>query len=113
MDSQKMLFGIQEQHEADMQAKHLARSTDPETSHKVAADIAKDGSVGRLQQLVIDTLIAHGRSLTANEVSDKAGVPNLHKRMAELERRGLIRVTGVRRCEVSKREAQTYFIDRD
>lgn len=112
MDMQRDLFNWQEQHQRDLEAKHLARRTDPDTSKLVASDIAREGTVGRLHQLVIDTVAKHPNK-TAREISDIAGVDNLHKRVAELVRRQLLRVTGYRQCTVSGRMAQTYFINRD
>lgn len=112
MESQRDLFGWADDHQRDLEAKHLARSTDPETSKSIAADIARDGTVARLKQIVLKTLLHHPNS-TASECSMYSRVENLHKRFKELEREGLVRVTGTRACRVTGKTVQTYCVRMD
>lgn len=82
-----------------------------ETSLAAFQEIQQDGTLGARQKQALEILIQHG-PLTGNEVSHKAGLPGLWKRLSELEDLGLVRSVGKRRCAVTGRQAMTWEVTR-
>lgn len=54
----------------------------------------------RYRQVI--AVLKHDGPSTGNEISDRAGVPGLHKRLSELKRAGLIREVGKRTCRITR-----------
>jgi hypothetical protein len=87
----------------------FARSTDPATSHKSAAEI--EPKIGTLHAAFVKRVAAWfnrtGTWPTANEVAQ--GDESLRKRARECVRKGLLKVGPARTCSVTGKSAQTYF----
>jgi len=86
----------------------LARSTDPETSHRAAAEIAPTLR-GRQAWALGQVRANPGR--TANELARLAGLSDprtLNRRLCELRTQGLVKNTHARRCEVSGRQCMVW-----
>lgn len=72
--------------------------------------LKRSGKLTKSQWHVYDYLFRHG-PLTARELNGQlsavfggAAAPSYHKRLSELQRMGLVRESGVRRCEYSRRQ---------
>ena len=88
---------------------HLARGSDPVTSHE-AANRLKD--TGRLGELELVALVAVRREpgRTAREIEQaESKIGELHKRFRDLERRGLIREGVPRPCGITGIKALTWY----
>lgn len=86
----------------------LARKGDPETSHAAARAMNK-GKASRQGQKILTALSA-SNGLTAGELEEKLGF-HTHKRMAELERLGLVlRGYQARKCRVSGTMRLTWWV---
>lgn len=98
---QRTFFDVE--HAADMAAKRLpVRASDPDTSHQSAADDRT-----RLHALVVQLVTDHP-GITAREANAMAGC-EIHKRLREAERLGLIREGSPRVCTVSGRLALSWW----
>jgi hypothetical protein len=91
----------------------LARQSDPVTS-RVAAEEIKP-KVSQLQQAFLAALAAIGKPATANEVAAKAvamglagNAESVRKRSAEVERAGMVRMAGIKRCNVTNKLAEAW-----
>lgn len=91
----------------------ISRPTDPSTSHESAAEV-----MPRLNDLQIKALAGYSRweERTANEaaaICAKASGgchESYRKRKAELQRMGLIRCVGKRKCGVTGRNAEVFEV---
>ena len=72
------------------------------TSLQALHAIRESGTLGQRQIQAYEVLHHHG-PLTGNELSSKAGLPGLWKRLSELETKGMIKVVGERPCTVTGR----------
>lgn len=91
-------------------AKHLARRTDPATSHDAARGIV--GSLGRLQAEALAAIRRHPAH-TATELADLAGIRDprvLNRRISELAADGRIVCVGERACRVTGRRARIWEV---
>jgi len=86
----------------------LARRNDPETSH-IAADAMNQGGASRQGVKVLEALRATD-GLTAGELEAQLGF-HAHKRMAELERLGLVRKGEARICTASGTLRHAYWLE--
>ena len=85
----------------------LARRNDPETSH-IAADAMNQGRASRQGVKVLEALRATD-GLTVGELEQQLGF-HAHKRMAELERLGLVRKGKARKCGASGTMRLTWWV---
>ena len=90
---------------------NLARWTDPVTSRWSATEMKESGAVGQMQRLALH-LIKSNPGRTAKELEQ---IRSLHdgqvrKRLAEMERKHMIRRGEPRRCKVTGRRATTWWI---
>ena len=89
----------------------ISRSTDPETSHITAQEITRDGTVAGLRELVSEA-VKINPGLTSRELSLSSGEiahESFHKRLPELERRGMVHRGDARRCRDTNRMATTWY----
>lgn len=93
----------------------IARRTDPQTSHDAAAEQLP--RIGKSQADVLAVIRRSASALTANEAAEIARrstannsrmCETYRKRLGELERKGLVRVVGVRACGVTGKRVQMY-----
>ena len=93
----------------------IARHSDPETSHQGAAEYSHRG---RDQQIMYD-LIRDYPGRTAAEYSDLLRERGVHwyraarlptKRISDLKDAGRINVGPARRCAITRRQAQVYYV---
>lgn len=91
----------------------LAREDDPPTSKAAAKEIGP--KVKQLQKAFLDALKNLGRPSTAREIGERAKQIGLHgesesvrKRAKELERLGVIKTFGTRKCQVTGKPAQAW-----
>ena len=93
-----------------MQQKNLFRSTDHDTSQEGAKHILR--KLGPLQidfiMRVEDFFERHQYWPTAQEVAD--GNESIRKRAAECVRAGAVGIGKSRRCRITGRPAQTYYL---
>ncbi len=92
-------------------AKRLARRTDPETSKWAAHAIVQSGSLANLQQRCVD-LVTLYPGKTAAELSQAAGDRDprkVNRRLAEVERKGLVIRGEPRPCTLTGRRAHTWL----
>tara|TARA_R100001163_G_C5020190_1_gene163216 strand:+ start:652 stop:1023 length:372 start_codon:yes stop_codon:yes gene_type:complete len=82
----------------------LSRKNDPQTSKDSAKQIMS--ATGRLRETFLQRLKQMPNGATANEIA--RGDESVRKRAAELQRLGLIEVTGKRRCSISNKVCQIY-----
>jgi hypothetical protein len=67
-----------------------SRSSDPITSHEAEAHLRSTGRLGRLQDLVLD-LLRQNPGSTARELDSRFILDGVaHRRLIELERKGLV-----------------------
>ena len=100
--SAKQRTFFDDEFDQDLQAKRLARRTDPRTSHQAARSI----KVNQLQQKALELIRVHPM-MTGRELSGIAGW-DAWKRLSELADAGLIQCAGERRCSVSGRNARIW-----
>ena len=89
--------------------KKLARASHPKTSHKAAKEILDD--LAKLQAWTLAAVIANP-GLTTNELADVLGLRDPRKigrRLPELAKKGQIRRGESRACDVTGRDATTWF----
>jgi len=93
--------------EAIANAEPLSKRNDPWSSYKAAEDFHRHAATQR--QRVLDTLRQHG-PLTGAEIGLKMGGDRYagHRRLAELERAGLVERAGFRKCNVARRQCQLW-----
>jgi DNA-binding transcriptional ArsR family regulator len=87
---------------ADFDATKLARTSDPETSHEAAQDVAKGARRSATKRALLAALREEdGR--TAGELADATGIeyPEVWRRASELKTDGLVEVRGKRTWEGS------------
>lgn len=89
----------------------ISRSGDPATSHLAAEQIANDGTLGRRLQQALDAVTAHP-GLTDNELEVTCGGFNgsIRKRNNDLRHLGILRNGPDRKCTVTERMAQTWYV---
>lgn len=87
---------------------HLARATDPATSHEAAASI----DLGALQRAALEAVRAsEGRTATELAIANGHGDPRVfNRRLGELEKGGYVIRGKARRCSVTGRSAATWFL---
>lgn len=87
----------------------LARVTDPVTSHESADAVRSSGRLAEQHEAVLN-LVRRYRDRTSAELAVLGGmerhVPG--RRLCELERHGLVEVSGRRPCSTNGRSMQTY-----
>lgn len=98
------------QRNIDFERIRLHRAHDPETSREAAFDIVATGTAARMERLAL-RYITENLGRTARELEVIAGVENgqIRKRLATLRRKGKIANGENRRCNISGRNAQTWF----
>ena len=100
MGAQASLF----EYGSDRPTPQATRRVEP-TSAAAYREIQAEGIVNAAQQEVLALLKAHG-PMTGTEVDAASGSASSHKRLAELERLGRVRVECVRPCNISGRSAK-------
>lgn len=87
-----------------------ARAGDPVTSHTAAAELVASGRQAVQQQAVLGAVRAQPGSTSAELARDfELDRYAVARRLPELERRGLIRRDGPRRCDATDRMAVTWW----
>jgi hypothetical protein len=85
-----------------------SRNSDPVTSHEAEAHLRRAGRLGKLQDLVLGLLRANPGS-TARELDERFLLSgNAHRRLIELERRGLVVRGEARTSKWHQRRAITW-----
>lgn len=94
----------------EFESLHLHRTRDPDTSRAAAFDVVATGTAARMERLAL-RYITENLGRTARELEVIAGVENgqIRKRLATLRRKGKIVNGKSRRCQISGRNAQTWF----
>lgn len=90
----------------------VARRSDPATSQMAAKAIAK--KLPGMQGWALRMVENYPRQ-TCNEIAAAIGLRDprrIGRRLSELEKKGLVRCTGVRPCTVTGRPSQTYEVVR-
>lgn len=88
-------------------AQQYARRMDPRTSHEAAEHVVESGKVASQRRRILDDLADHDGA-TAGEIEARLGFHS-HKRMAPLERDGLVRRGLPRTCAVTGMRAMTWW----
>lgn len=83
------------------------RASDPETSDSAALKMVESGRVANQRQRILDDLALHDGA-TAAEMEERTGV-RCHRRMAALERDGLVKRGLPRTCEATGMRATTWW----
>jgi hypothetical protein len=76
-------------------------------SIKAYHEITEEGIISRGQRDVLN-LIRKYPCHTCQEMETSEGDPNIHKRVSELLKLGLVAVNGIRKCDITGRTANTY-----
>jgi hypothetical protein len=85
-----------------------SRGSDPITSHEAEAHIRSTGKLGKLQDLVLD-LLRQNPGSTARELDSRFILDGVaHRRLIELERRGLVVRGEARTSKWHERRAITW-----
>ena len=96
---------------SDNDPKKLSRKTDPETSHRAAAGMTASGKLSSQRKMMLKCVIENP-DLTAAEMElvdgVERGVPS--RRLVELVRAGLIKVSGKRPSKTNGNSMQTYRV---
>lgn len=89
-------------------SRHLARKSDPQTSHQAAARVHE--FAGGHREQILACLKRHG-SLTVDEIAKRTRLQSqaINKRLPELERAGLARPTGGTRLSASGRPERVWY----
>lgn len=88
---------------------HLARTSDPTTSHLAAAAILPE--LGRIQRLAA-AAVCENPGLTSSELSKAMEIQDpriLNRRLGEVEKAGMVVRGLARACRVSGRQAATWW----
>ena len=87
-----------------------ARATDPHTSHLAAAEIVASGARAEQQAHVLSAVRAMP-GCTSAELAEVFGLDRyaFARRLPEVERQGLVTRDGARICDVSGRQALTWW----
>ena len=102
----RQLTFFDDEHSDDLEAKRLARRSDPETSHAAAKRL--HGKLSRRFNQAVALIAAHPDH-TGRELNHLGGF-DCHKRLADLERDGYIFRSGRRECECTGFEADTWRV---
>ncbi len=89
-----------------------ARVDDPDTSKQAAAFVTDTG-LATAQQAVVWELVRGNNGMTARELATvglQLAHEVLHKRLPEVARKGMIRKGRVRKCNVTGRNAATWWM---
>ena len=102
--TQRLMFGLSED-----SANHMAHRDDPDTSREAARDVIGSGALSRQRQLVLQ-LVRDNPDSTSAEL---AAIGNVSRhlparRLIDLVRARLVKVSGRRRCNVNGTNMQTY-----
>jgi hypothetical protein len=108
---QQSLFATPGDDAADLEARKLARSTDPETSHEAAREHVRSGAQAAQKATVLEALRRLGR-VTSAELAQAAGLDRymVARRLPDLSRDGRAAQDGERECRVTGRKAVTWRI---
>lgn len=79
-----------------------------QTSIDAWEDIKASGVLGLEQLRAYECLFRHG-PLTGREIDDRLGV-DMHKRLSELERLGVVKCNGKRECRVTGRQVHEWDV---
>ena len=89
----------------------IARNSDPATSHRAAEEITSDGTRSRMMQVALDAVRRHpGRTSNELEAITGHGDGKIRKRLADLEKDGLVRKGEVRKSEVSGKNCHVWLL---
>lgn len=83
----------------NLETRSLARGTDPQSSHQAAERIVREGVKRDHESRILEALRRATHALNCKEIAFYADFEHAHvvlKRMAALERKGLIRRDGYR-----------------
>jgi len=80
-----------------------------QTSIQAYREIEAKGLLSRVRWLVYAHLYANG-PLTGTELNAQMGGVGYHKRLSELERLGVVRTVGRKRCSVTGMECETWDV---
>lgn len=108
-----------EQYSLDLRARQVlsdiitdiprSRSSDPETSHLAEKHMKESGAVNAQCRYALNTVRAMPGK-TAREYGDTSYNEGIfHRRLVELERKGLVRRGEPRKCRISGRQAHTWY----
>ena len=89
----------------------LTHRTDPQTSEAAARDLIQSGRLGEQQEQVLKLVRTYPDSTSAELA--KFGRLERHipaRRLSELKRKGLVKVSGQRPCKTNGRLMQTYQV---
>jgi len=88
------------------------RRTDPVSSRLAAAELYHCGEYQRQKDMVLNALRGHDGS-TSTELGAVIGMMEVpHRRLADLERAGLVERGLMRRCEICRRICLTWWVRR-
>jgi hypothetical protein len=90
---------------------HLARNSDPETSHEAARRIIATGDHEQ-QKMAVLAAVQTWPGRTARELARHTGIAHeiVHKRCPDLRKAGLIENGPTRLCEISGHSCQTWKV---
>jgi len=98
------------QAEAAADPRKLARSDDPETSHRAARKATDSGMVATHEARILDALRGARWPMTYREIGKAAGMEAVAvmRRLKRMSERGLIAMAGERACSLAGSKCQTW-----
>ena len=109
---QMSLFDTDPKPKPREESQGLARRTDPESSHKAAAEIRSRVSVQK--DRVYQYSVECGTPMTAKELAFGASIPgedieSYRKRVSLLVKEGRLKVVGEKKCSITGKQVQAYM----